>query len=80
MEADPLDDHVFKYFQTLFSANKGKGPKEFLNHFGERVIVQLKEDLTKDFTVEELKEALFQMHLTKAPRPDGMPPLFFQKY
>ena len=36
--------------------------------------------LLEKFSQEEVKEALFQMHPTKAPGLDGMNPLFFQKY
>lgn len=34
----------------------------------------------EDFKVEEIREAFFQMHPLKAPEPDGLPCLFFQKY
>ena len=37
-------------------------------------------DLTKDFTAEEVRTALWQMHPTKAPRPDGMSTSFYQKF
>lgn len=37
-------------------------------------------ELSKEFTREENYHALNQMHPTKASRPDGMPPIFFQKY
>ena len=36
--------------------------------------------LLEEFTQEEVKKALFQMNPTEAPGPDGMNPLFFQKY
>ena len=36
--------------------------------------------LLEEFTQEEVKKALFQMNPTKTPGPDGMNPLFFQKY
>ena len=32
------------------------------------------------YSSEEVKQALFQMHPSKSPKPDGMPPFFFQKY
>lgn len=34
----------------------------------------------KEFTKEELEEAQKHMHPTKAPGPDGMSAIFFQKY
>jgi len=41
---------------------------------------ELNEDLTKEFTADEVRAALRQMHPTKAPGPDGMSAVFFQKY
>lgn len=38
------------------------------------------EELTGDFIEEEIKVATKQTHPTKAHRPDGMPPLFYQRY
>jgi hypothetical protein len=36
-------------------------------------------DLSAEYTEEEVKNALFQMFPTKAPRPDGFPTHFFRK-
>jgi hypothetical protein len=38
------------------------------------------EFLTAPFTIEEVKEAIFQMEKDKAPRPDGFPAKFYQKF
>lgn len=37
-------------------------------------------DLCAPYKALEIWYALFQMYPTKSPRPDEMPPLFFQKY
>ena len=36
--------------------------------------------LAAPYTGEEVREALFRMHPTKAPGPDGMSAVFFQKF
>lgn len=40
----------------------------------------MRRSLEVDFTREEIKIVLNQMHPSKAPDLDGMPPLFFLKY
>lgn len=53
---------------------------EFLKPLKGRVTEKIRIDLSKEFTVEEITKALKQIHLNKAPDPDGMSTLFFQKY
>ena len=40
----------------------------------------MNEDLLSDFKAEEVRRELKQMHPTKSPGPDGMSPVFFQRY
>ncbi|KAL6184212.1 hypothetical protein ACLB2K_045616 [Fragaria x ananassa] len=40
----------------------------------------MNEQLCAQYSLEEIKCALFQMYPTKSPGPDGMPPFFFQHY
>lgn len=44
------------------------------------VSFSMNESLVAPYTDDEIKKALFQMHLSKSPGPDGMSPFFFQKY
>lgn len=37
-------------------------------------------NLTKDITENEIRQAVFDMNPDKAPDPNGMTPLFLQKY
>ncbi|XP_062005847.1 uncharacterized protein LOC133723027 [Rosa rugosa] len=41
---------------------------------------RLNESLLRPYTDEEIKATFFQMHPSKSPGPDGMSPLFYQKY
>ena len=43
----------------------------------ECITPEMNKELLKEFKPEEVRRELNQMHLTKAPDPDGMPPLFF---
>ena len=36
--------------------------------------------LTRPYMEEKVKTALFQMHPSKSPGPNGMSPFFFQKF
>ena len=47
----------------------------------ERLVTpNMNQQLLQPYTPEEIKRALFQMHPSKSPGPDGMSPFFFQKY
>ena len=44
------------------------------------VMEETAQSLVCPYTEEEVRTALFQMHPSKSPRPDGMSPFFFQKF
>lgn len=45
-----------------------------------RVTPSMNASILQRYTPEEVRKALFQMHPSKSPDPDGMSPFFFQKF
>lgn len=53
---------------------------DFLAAVEGRVTGDMRMELERDFVEEEITRALYQMHSNKALGPDGMSPMFFQKF
>ena len=51
-----------------------------LNTVNHKITLEMLEELSRDYTVEEIKAVLFQMGPIKALGPDGMNALFYQKF
>ena len=68
------------YFETIFHSGTCERMEECLNIIPQRMSADMREELSRPSTVEKVKAALFQMGPTKAPGPDGMNALFYQKF
>lgn len=75
-----MEEVVVSYFQKLFTSNEEGNFDEILSHVNPSVTEEMNNSLDCPFTDEEIKSAVFQMHLTKVPGPDGMSLGFYQKH
>lgn len=67
---------------SKFICDRAYRPKIFHETFGgfqQRVTREMNEDLTRPITEEEVRNALFDMYLHKAPEQDGFSAVFYQK-
>ncbi|KAL6143754.1 hypothetical protein ACLB2K_054449 [Fragaria x ananassa] len=77
-----IESVVTSYYSSLFSTD-GVNPMALnliLDSVQARVTPAQNHELLSPYMDCEVKAALFQMHPSKAPGPDGMSPFFFQKY
>ncbi|GKV27974.1 hypothetical protein SLEP1_g37084 [Rubroshorea leprosula] len=68
------------YFSTLFSSSQPTAIHRVTCCLQPCVSIQDNELLLHDFTKNDITQALFQMHPSKAPGPDGLSPAFFQQF
>ncbi|XP_042962379.1 uncharacterized protein LOC122296642 [Carya illinoinensis] len=68
------------YFSTLFSTSCPTGFDECLHGLESKLTGDMKSWLSKPFTREEVRSAVFQMNPLGSPGPDGFPAHFYQKH
>lgn len=69
-------DHIFK----SEGVDDHDAMSEVLQTIQPRVTTSMNDSLVAHYTDEEIKQALFQMHPSNSPGPDGMSPFFYKKY
>ena len=60
------------YFEDIYASTHPTRVEEVTDLIPIKVTAEMNTALSQEFTVEEVKAALGQMHPTKAPGPDGM--------
>ena len=68
------------YFENMFHSCTCDWMEECLDIVPQRMTTNMLEILSKPFSVEEVKIALFQIGPTKALGPDAMNPLFTRSF
>nr|XP_023891716.1 uncharacterized protein LOC112003738 [Quercus suber] len=71
---------VVDYFENIYSTAFPTRIEDVVNAIPTKVTEDMNESLSRDLTREEVATALKLIHPTKAPGPDGMSAIFYQKY
>ena len=79
-EPEIVENIILDYFKSIFSSDQPASFDASLEAMDRRVTPEMNQALLKEFRAEEVWSALKQMHPTKAPGPDSMSPIFYQKY
>ena len=75
-----MEGIILTYFKEIYSSNFPVDFGTSLRAVDKKVSEEMNEGLLMEFRAEEVWCALKQMHPTKSPGPDGVSPIFYQRY
>ena len=67
-------------FLDLFRTRGGQVSQQILNAVEAKVTEPMNDNLLKEFTVDEVRRALYNIGDLKASGPDGMPAIFYKNF
>lgn len=77
---ESIEKVATEYFQNLFTSSVAGDFEEALWYITVKVTLAMNESLTRTPTDEEIKKAIDHINPDKAPGPDGMASLFYQRF
>lgn len=75
-----LKEMTTNYFSQLYTTSGPRCYEHILEQCPRVVTSNMNETLIAQVTLEEVKEATFQLGVSKAPGPDGLNGLFYQSH
>ena len=79
-QQDQVPPLFIEYYNSLFNTANPCQVEQVVDCIPQVVSAEMNNLLITEFTPDEVTTALKQMGLLKAPGPDGLPPLFYQRY
>jgi hypothetical protein len=79
-DAEEIKEEVQGFYKNLYTSEGAPEMQGLLDLVNEKVLQEDKANMDAEFTEEEVKKALFQMHPSKAPGVDGFTAGFYQRH
>ncbi|PNY14024.1 hypothetical protein L195_g010693 [Trifolium pratense] len=79
-EDNMIEQILVEHFQTLFTKQNTKNITETVKVVEGKVSPEMHQMLSEAYTKEEVFQAIKDMKALAAPRPDGLPALFYHNY
>lgn len=79
-EKGKIEQIILDYFTNIYSTKQPCDHEIKVEAMDVRITSEMNATLLEEFRKEEIRITLNQMHPTKSPIPDDIPPIFYQKY